>query len=154
MFKKHRSYIKEIIDVGIARIDSIMSNKVEEETSAVEAKESSYEEAENIIGKESVGKKEKNKQHKSVVSTSRTRKGVGGMLREICGHSWDKQNTQVSISIRLSRGPYKTAYLQEELAKQYHDYYYYYLVSTKWIQQRTWDPRIQDHSKQHLEYKV
>ncbi|GKG64166.1 hypothetical protein Tco_0651267, partial [Tanacetum coccineum] len=51
MFKKHRSYIKEI-------------NKVEEETSAEEAKESSYEEVENIIGKESVGKKEKNKQHK------------------------------------------------------------------------------------------
>ncbi|GJY02845.1 retrotransposon gag domain, retroviral aspartyl protease [Tanacetum coccineum] len=145
----------------------------EEETNAKEAKESSYEEAENIKGKESGGKKEKNKQpkvqpkpqrhnrmvkaaqfwKKFVVSTSRTRKGVGGMLGEICGDSWDKQNTQVSISIRLSRGPYKTAYLQEELAKQYRDYYYY-LVSTKGIQQRTWDPGIQDHSKQHLEDKV
>ncbi|GKC32142.1 hypothetical protein Tco_1039436 [Tanacetum coccineum] len=35
--KKHRSRIKEIIDAGIARIDSIMSNKAEEETSAKEA---------------------------------------------------------------------------------------------------------------------
>ncbi|GJS25584.1 hypothetical protein Tco_0397216 [Tanacetum coccineum] len=178
MFKKHCLEIKEIIDASIARIDSIMSNMAEEETSAKEAKESSYEEAENIKGKESGGKKEKNKQpkvrptrvqpkpqrhnrmvkaaqfwKKFVVSTSRTRKGVGGMLGEICGDSWDKQNTQVSISIRLSRGPYKTAYLQEELAKQYRDYYYY-LVSTKGIQQRTWDPGIQDHSKQHLEDKV
>ncbi|GKB14750.1 hypothetical protein Tco_0848673, partial [Tanacetum coccineum] len=76
----------------------------EEETNAKEAKESSYEEAENIKGKESGGKKEKNKQPK------------------------------------------------EELAKQYRDYYYY-LVSTKGIQQRTWDPGIQDHSKQHLEDK-
>ncbi|GJZ69461.1 hypothetical protein Tco_0633011, partial [Tanacetum coccineum] len=47
MFKKHRSRIKEIIDAGIARIDSIMSNKAEEETS-----------------KESGSKKEKNKQPK------------------------------------------------------------------------------------------
>ncbi|GJY57915.1 hypothetical protein Tco_0457807 [Tanacetum coccineum] len=37
MFKKHRSRIKEIIDAGIARIDSIMSNKAEEETNAKEA---------------------------------------------------------------------------------------------------------------------
>ncbi|GKG41866.1 hypothetical protein Tco_0473617, partial [Tanacetum coccineum] len=91
---------------------------------------------------------------KFVVSTSQTRKGVGGMVGEICGSSWDKQNTQVSINIRLSRGPYKTAYLLEELTKQQHGYYYYYLVSTKGIQRRTWDPGIQDHSKQHLEDKV
>ncbi|GJX91347.1 hypothetical protein Tco_0344673 [Tanacetum coccineum] len=131
MFKKHCLEIKEIINASIARIDSIMSNMAEEETSAKEAKESSYEEAENIKGKESGGKKEKNKQPK--VRPTR--------------------NTLVSISIRLSKGPYKTAYLQEELVKQYRDYYYY-LVSTKGTQQRTWDPRIQDHSKQHLEDKA
>nr|GEX27171.1 nucleotide-binding alpha-beta plait domain-containing protein [Tanacetum cinerariifolium] len=170
--------VKEIIDASIARIDSIMNDKVEEETSAKEAKESSYEGADNIIGKKNGSKKEKNKQpkvgptrvepkprlynrmvkatelwKKFVVSTSRTRIGIGGVLGEICGSSWDKQNTQVSISIRLSRGPYKTAYVLEELAKQHHGYYYYYLVSTKGIQRRTWDPRIQDHSKQHLEDK-
>nr|GFB15844.1 hypothetical protein [Tanacetum cinerariifolium] len=169
--------IKEIIDASIARIDSIRNDKAEEETSAKEAKESSYEGADNIIGKENGSKKEKNKQpkvgptrvqpkpqrynrmakaaefwKKFVVSTGRTRKGIGGMLGEICGSSWDKQNTQVSIIIRLSRGPYKTAYVLEELAKQHHGYYYY-LVSTKGIQRRTWDPRIQDHSKQHLEDK-
>ncbi|GJZ82027.1 hypothetical protein Tco_0647021 [Tanacetum coccineum] len=177
IFKKYYLEIKEIIDACVARINSIMSNKSEEETSAKEAKESSYEEANNIIGRES-GKKE-NKQpkvrptrvqpkpqrhnkmvkaahiwKKFVVLTNRTRKGVGGMMGEIYGNSWDKQNTQVSISIRLSRGPYMTAYLLEELAKQHHDYYYYYLVSTNGIQRRTWDPRIQDHSKQHLEDKV
>ncbi|GJR29759.1 hypothetical protein Tco_1105991 [Tanacetum coccineum] len=58
MFKKHCLEIKEIIEASIARIDSIMSNMAEEETSAKEAKESSYEEAENIKGKESGGKKE------------------------------------------------------------------------------------------------
>ncbi|GKF22562.1 hypothetical protein Tco_0074884 [Tanacetum coccineum] len=173
MFKKHCLKIKEIIDASIARIDSIMSNMAEEETSAKEAKESSYEEAENIKGLKARRRRTSNlksdqpgsnqNQHnrmvkaaqfwkKFVVSTSRTRKGVGGMLGEICGDSWDKQNTQVSISIRLSRGPYKTAYLQEGLAKQHHDYYY--LVSTNGIQRRTWDPGIQDHSKQHLEDKV
>nr|GEW56586.1 hypothetical protein [Tanacetum cinerariifolium] len=171
--------VKEIIDANIARIDSIMNDKAEEETSAKEANESSYEGANNIIGKENCSKKEKNNQptvgptrvepkprrhnrmveatefwKKFVVSTSRTKKGIDGVLGEICGSSWDKQNTQVSISIRLSRGPYKTTYVLEELAKQHHGYYYYYLVSTKGIQRRTWDPGIQDHSKQHLEDKV
>nr|GEX28912.1 hypothetical protein [Tanacetum cinerariifolium] len=170
--------VKEIIDASIARIDSIRNDKAEEEISAKEAKESSYEGANNIIGKENGSKKEKNMQptagptrvepkprrhnrmveatefwKKFVVSTSRTKKGIGGVLGEICGSSWDKQNTQVSISIRLSRGPYKTTYVLEELAKQHHGYYYYYLVSTKRIQRRTWDPRIQDHSKQHFEDK-
>nr|GEY15507.1 hypothetical protein [Tanacetum cinerariifolium] len=150
--------VKEIINASIARIDSITNDKAEEETSAKEAKESSYEGVGNIIGKENGSKKEKNKKpkvgptrvepkprrhnrmvkttefcKKSVVSTSRTRKGIGGVLGEICGSSWDKQNTQVRISIRLSRGPYKTAYVREELAKQHHGYYYYYLVSTKGI---------------------
>nr|GEW70158.1 hypothetical protein [Tanacetum cinerariifolium] len=110
--------IKEIIDASIARIDSIRNGKAEEETSAKEAKECSYEGADNIIGKENGSKKEKNKQpkfgptrvqpkpqrhnrmvkaaefwKKFVVSTSQTRKGIGGMLGEIYGSSWDKQNT-------------------------------------------------------------
>nr|GEU90603.1 copia protein [Tanacetum cinerariifolium] len=93
--------VKEIIDASIARIDSIRNDKAEEETSAKEAKESSYEGAGNIIGKENGSKNEKNKQpkvgptrvepkprrhnrmvkaaefwKKFVVSTSRTRKGV------------------------------------------------------------------------------
>ncbi|GJS79470.1 protein transparent testa 12 [Tanacetum coccineum] len=46
------------------RIDSIITNKAEEETGAKEAKESSYEGADNIIGKENGSKKEKNKQPK------------------------------------------------------------------------------------------
>ncbi|GKA06382.1 hypothetical protein Tco_0685606, partial [Tanacetum coccineum] len=56
--------IKEIIDASIARIDSIRNDKAEEETGAKEAKESSYEGADNIIGKENGSKKEKNKQPK------------------------------------------------------------------------------------------
>nr|GEZ37851.1 hypothetical protein CTI12_AA461120 [Tanacetum cinerariifolium] len=56
--------IKEIIDASIARIDSIRNDKAEEETSAKEAKESSYEGADNIIGKENGSKNEKNKQPK------------------------------------------------------------------------------------------
>nr|GEY70717.1 retrovirus-related Pol polyprotein from transposon TNT 1-94 [Tanacetum cinerariifolium] len=92
--------VKEIIDTSIARIDSIRNDKAEEEASAKEAKESSYEGADNIIGKENGSKKKKNKQpkvgptrvepklrrynrmvkatefwKKFVVSTSRTRKG-------------------------------------------------------------------------------
>nr|GEY15221.1 cell differentiation protein RCD1 homolog isoform X1 [Tanacetum cinerariifolium] len=92
--------VKEIIDASIARIDSIRNDKAEEEISAKEAKESSYEGANNIIGKENGSKKEKNKQptvgptrvepkprqhnrmveetefyKKFVVSTSRTKKG-------------------------------------------------------------------------------
>ncbi|GKG26035.1 hypothetical protein Tco_0399181, partial [Tanacetum coccineum] len=55
--------IKEIIDASIARIDSIRNDKDEEETSAKEAKESSYEGADDIIGKENGSKKE-NKQPK------------------------------------------------------------------------------------------
>ncbi|GJW26921.1 hypothetical protein Tco_0040732 [Tanacetum coccineum] len=75
----------------------------------------------NIKGKESGGKKEKNKHpkvrptmvqpkpqrhnimvkaaefwKKFVFSTSRTRKGVGSMLGEIYGHSWNKQNTRAA----------------------------------------------------------
>nr|GEV55100.1 hypothetical protein [Tanacetum cinerariifolium] len=61
MFKKHRLEIKEIIDASITRIDNIMSNKAEEEISAKDANESSYEEAGNIKGKESSSMKEKNK---------------------------------------------------------------------------------------------
>ncbi|GJR51645.1 hypothetical protein Tco_1402166 [Tanacetum coccineum] len=64
MFKKHRLEIKGIIDASIARIDSIMSNEAEEEISAKDAKESSYEEVVNIKGKESCSMKEKNKQSK------------------------------------------------------------------------------------------
>nr|GEV48900.1 methyl-CpG-binding domain-containing protein 2-like isoform X1 [Tanacetum cinerariifolium] len=56
--------IKEIIDASIARIDSIRNDKAEEETSAKEAKESSYEGTDNTIGKENGSKKEKNKQPK------------------------------------------------------------------------------------------
>nr|GEZ36237.1 hypothetical protein [Tanacetum cinerariifolium] len=56
--------VKEIIDASIARIDRIRNDKAEEETSAKEAKESSYEGADNIIGKEKGSKKEKNKQPK------------------------------------------------------------------------------------------
>nr|GEZ41503.1 hypothetical protein [Tanacetum cinerariifolium] len=54
--------VKEIIDASIARIDSIRNDKAEEEISSKEAKESSYEGANNIIGKENGSKKEKNKQ--------------------------------------------------------------------------------------------
>nr|GEX28911.1 hypothetical protein [Tanacetum cinerariifolium] len=54
--------VKEIIDASIARIDSIRNDKAKEEISAKEAKESSYEGANNIIGKENGSKKEKNKQ--------------------------------------------------------------------------------------------
>nr|GEW86594.1 hypothetical protein [Tanacetum cinerariifolium] len=54
--------VKEIIDASIARIDSIRNDKADEETSAKEAKESSYEGANNIIGEENGSKKEKNKQ--------------------------------------------------------------------------------------------
>nr|GEV48897.1 methyl-CpG-binding domain-containing protein 2-like isoform X1 [Tanacetum cinerariifolium] len=43
--------IKEIIDASIARIDSIRNDKADEETSAKEAKESSYEGAYNIIAR-------------------------------------------------------------------------------------------------------
>ena len=45
------------------------------------------------------------------------------------------------VSMKVSSGPYKTAYLLKELAKQFHDYYLY-LVSSRVIQQRTWDPGI------------
>nr|GEU38880.1 hypothetical protein [Tanacetum cinerariifolium] len=49
--------IKEIIDASTMHIDSIRNDKAEEETSAKEAKESSYEGADNIIGKENGSKK-------------------------------------------------------------------------------------------------
>nr|GEY22218.1 hypothetical protein [Tanacetum cinerariifolium] len=61
--------VKEIIDASIAHIDSIRNDKAEEETSAKEAKKSSYEGADNIIGKENGSKKEKNKQPKVDVTS-------------------------------------------------------------------------------------
>ncbi|GJX59447.1 hypothetical protein Tco_0290837 [Tanacetum coccineum] len=45
-------------------------------------------------------------------------------------------------SKRVLRGPYKTVYLLEELVRNFHGYYFC-LVFTKGIQQRTWDPRIE-----------
>ncbi|GJT60041.1 hypothetical protein Tco_1003574 [Tanacetum coccineum] len=78
MFKKHRLEIKEIIEASIARIDSIMTNKAEEETSAKEAKESSYEEADNIkaIGK-LVAAKDRESSSKPI-----TREGSGQQTKE------------------------------------------------------------------------
>ncbi|GKC32141.1 hypothetical protein Tco_1039435 [Tanacetum coccineum] len=58
MFKKQ---CLEIINASIARIDSIMRNKDDEETSAKEAKQSSYEKAVNNEGKESGREKENKK---------------------------------------------------------------------------------------------
>ncbi|PWA57638.1 hypothetical protein CTI12_AA406990 [Artemisia annua] len=167
MFKRHRLEIEEIID---ARMDNIMNHiqslnkndpskkdKVEEGTSAKEAKEGSYQEADNVKDKESSVKKEKNKQpkvrptrvqpkpqlqnrvvkaavfwKKFVISTSQTIKGVDGM---ICGHSWDKQKTQAAwkkpfIGLRFgSNGGYNSGP-------------HYCQPIRRESQRMTWDPGI------------
>ncbi|PWA65741.1 hypothetical protein CTI12_AA166770 [Artemisia annua] len=96
MFKRHRLEIEEIID---ARMDNIMNHiqslnkndpskkdKVEEGTSAKEAKEGSYQEADNVKDKESSVKKEKNKQPK--VRPTRVQPKPQLQNRSDLNHGW------------------------------------------------------------------
>ncbi|GKD06304.1 hypothetical protein Tco_1181278 [Tanacetum coccineum] len=73
---------------------------------------------------------------KFVVASQTTKK-----LRISLGKRFERLNFQEqSYSKRVPRGPCKTAYLHEEIVRNFHDYFF--LVFTKGILQRTWDSKI------------
>ncbi|GJV29083.1 hypothetical protein Tco_1385531 [Tanacetum coccineum] len=74
---------------------------------------------------------------KFVVASQPTKK-----LRISLGKRFERLSFQEQpYSKRVPRGPCKTAYLHEEIVRNFHDYSFY-LVFTKGILRRTWDPGI------------